>query len=167
MAAKMDAKARLPLVEEKVLHGREMVTKHYDEVSKHETSTRYAIIDPILWALGWETWNPKECQVEYQRGHQGRVDYALFDRWKKAVIVVEAKRLDKNSAAFERQLSKYSRGIGEGVGVLTDGEIWHLYDLRERGRFEDKYIYKVDIAKHTAPQCARKLNRWLRKERWW
>ena len=163
----MDAKARLPLVENAVLHGKKMIDDHYHLVSKHETCTRYAIIDPILWALGWETWKPIECEVEYQRGQQGRVDYALFDRGEKAVILVEAKRLDKDSAEFEGQLAKYSLGIREGVGVLTDGEIWHLYDLRKRGRFEDKYVYSIDIADDAAPQCALRLNRWLRKERWW
>ena len=30
-----------------------------------ETQTRYAIIDPIIRALGWDTEDPKECYPEY------------------------------------------------------------------------------------------------------
>ena len=154
-------------VEEAVLHGREMIAEYYDLVSRHETSTRYAIIDPILWALGWKTWDPGECEVEYERGQQGRVDYALFNREAKVVILVEAKRLDKDSSAFERQLSKYSRGIQNGVGVLTDGEIWHLYDLSKKGRFGSKYIESVDIVDQAARQAAQKLNSLLSRRKWW
>lgn len=44
-----------------------------------EAQTRYAIIDPILSALGWDTSDPKECRPEWQfKGSKQRVDYALF-----------------------------------------------------------------------------------------
>lgn len=154
-------------VEQSILHGKNMVENYYDLVSVHETSTRYAIIDPILWALGWETWDPDQCEVEYQRGQQGRVDYALFDQEGNVVILVEAKRLDKNSADFEGQLSKYSRGIKQGVGILTDGEVWHIYDLSKRGKFERKYVASVDICEDNVQQAAQTLTKWLDNSQWW
>ena len=154
-------------VEKAVRHGKEMVNEYYDLVSKHETSTRYAIIDPILMALGWKIWDPNECEVEYQLGKKGRVDYALFDCIPEVVILVEAKRLDKDSSAFERQLSKYSRGMGDGVGVLTDGKRWHLYVMGEKGRFKDKHIESVDIVDQSVRQAAQKLNSYIRRSLWW
>ena len=153
-------------VHEAVLHGKEMVTDYYDLVSKHETSTRYAIIDPILRALGWKIWDPNECEVEYQLKN-GRVDYALFDRVPEVVMLVEAKRLDKDSSAFERQLSKYSRGMGDGMCVLTDGKRWHLYVMGEKGRFKDKHIESVDIVDQSVRQAAQKLNSYIRRSLWW
>ena len=154
-------------VENSIRHGRDMIEDYYDLVSLHETSTRYAIIDPILWAVDWKTWNPNECELEYQRGQQGRVDYALFDRQANVVILVEAKRLDKNSANSERQLSQYARGIRQGMGVLTDGEIWHLYDLSKGGRFESKYVDSVDICEDSVRRAAQTLNMRLGKSKWW
>ena len=47
-----------------------------------EASTRWALIDPIIRALGWETHDPKQCEVEYPIIEDGKVDYALFDRCK-------------------------------------------------------------------------------------
>lgn len=154
-------------VEEAIKHGISMMDNYADLVSSHETCTRYTIIDPILWALGWKTHDPAECEVEYQRGNQGRVDYALFNRDAEIVILIEAKRLDKNSANFERQLAKYVRGMSDGVGVLTDGELWHLYDLSKRGRFESKFVDTVDIYEDNTRNAAQILNRMLSRRAWW
>lgn len=154
-------------VEEAIKHGIVVMDAYADLVASHETCTRYAIIDPILRALGWKTHDPAECEVEYQRGNQGRVDYALFNREAQEVILIEAKRLDKNSANFERQLAKYVRGMSAGVGVLTDGELWHLYDLSKRGRFESKFVNSVDIYEDNTRQAAQILNKRLSRRIWW
>ena len=150
-----------------IRHGREVMDDHWDLIVQHETYTRYTIIDPVIWALGWETWDPAECQVEFQRGRQGKVDYALFNSEGKPVILIEAKRLDKNSADFERQLAKYALGMKEGIGVLTDGRLWHLYDFGARGKFENKYVATVDIYSDGIQSSARKLNGLLSKAEWW
>lgn len=154
-------------VEDAIKHGIDMIEYHFDLVSSHETCTRYAIIDPIIRALGWEISDPVECEVEFQRGNQGRVDYALFNRDAQYVILIEAKRLDKDSSTFERQLAKYARGMRAGVGVLTDGELWHLYDLSERGRFENKLVATVDIYEGNTRKAAQILNKMLSRRNWW
>ncbi len=154
-------------VEAAIKHGIKVMDEHWDLVCGHETYTRYTIIDPIIWALGWKTHEPNECGVECQRGQQGRVDYALFDRDGKHVILIEAKRLDRNSANFEEQLAGYARGIGNGIGVLTDGQMWHLYDLGKRGRFANKHMETVDIYNDSSRQAARALNQALSKRIWW
>ena len=154
-------------VEKAVQHGREVIETHFELVSEHEICTRYAIIDPIIWALGWETHNPFECEVEYQRGRQGRVDYALFDREYKPIILVEAKRLDKRAIDFERQMAGYARGMKDGRCVLTDGQEWHIYDLSIRGRFKNKLMTTVDISEEGIKQTAQTLNRELSKRNWW
>ncbi len=154
-------------VESAIRTSAEMIEGYWDLVSNHETCTRYVLIDPVIWALGWKTHDPEECEVEYQRGNQGRVDYALFDREANVVILIEAKRLDKSSANFEGQLAKYARGMKKGVGVLTDGMEWHLYDLEMRGRFPSKYIDSVDVSEDSPRSAAQFLNKWLSRRNWW
>ena len=40
-------------------------SQHLDDISWREVHTRYAVVDPILRALGWKTEDPKECHTEY------------------------------------------------------------------------------------------------------
>ena len=49
----------------------------HDRPSLDEYQTRYALIDPILRALGWDSEDPKSCYPEWHYENQ-RVDYALF-----------------------------------------------------------------------------------------
>ena len=77
--------------------------------NKHETSTRYMFIDPILRALGWDLSDPDECVVEYRvatglRGtNEGsrRTDYALLDARGNPAVLVEAKRIDVDTEEEE------------------------------------------------------------------
>ena len=45
----------------------------------NETAVRYALVDPILWALGWSTWLPSQCRPDFKLGTRGLADYALLD----------------------------------------------------------------------------------------
>ena len=150
-----------------IRHGREVMDEYYSLLARNESATRYAIIDPIIWGLGWLTCHPTECRAEYARGLQGNVDYALLNRDGKPVILIEAKRLDTDVSEVEWQLAKYGRGMRKGVGVLTDGQMWHLYDFGVRGKFEDKHIATVDIYSDGIQPSARKLNDLLSKAKWW
>lgn len=154
-------------VEEAIRHGRFIIDNYEEFVRGHETYTRYTIIDPILWGLGWCTWRPNECEVEYQRGVSGQVDYALFNRQGGLVVLLEAKRLGNNSANYERQLSKYSRNLESGIGVLVDGQMWHYYDLSKRGAFARKYVGTTDIYNNTINQAAQTLEEMIGKRTWW
>ena len=147
-----------------------MMDQHGDVIARHEVSTRYVLIDPIVRALGWCTSDPIECQVEYPRGgRRKKVDYVLMDREGNSVILLEAKsyRLYSSQLGFVRQLAGYTRGMTRGVGALTDGQYWHIYDLGQRGRFQEKLTDTVDTYNDQMNQAARTLNRWLRKSRWW
>ena len=56
----------------------ETVSKTPDQVHWNEMTTRYAVVDPILSALGWRIRLPWECQLQYQLGQRGSADYALW-----------------------------------------------------------------------------------------
>ena len=62
-----------------------------------EIRTRYALVDPVLQALGWNLSDPSQVRIEHETTKQSnphRVDYALFSMGQ-AVILVEAKPLHK------------------------------------------------------------------------
>ena len=52
--------------------------EHGSELRQSEALTfRYALIDPLLRELGWDTTDPALVIPEYQSGN-GRADYALI-----------------------------------------------------------------------------------------
>ena len=50
----------------------ETVDQAGHRLPEHRAGIRYAIVDPILWALGWSTWLPWECQPDYDLGGAAR-----------------------------------------------------------------------------------------------
>ena len=90
-------------------------SNHYNyqaAANNSEMSTRYIIIDPILNALGWRLSNPSECIVEnFTEG--GKPDYTLLDDEGKAVIVIEAKRIDGDTRykGYSEQLGPLCRQL--------------------------------------------------------
>ena len=146
-----------------------------------EVDTRYAFIDPVLTALGWNVSDPKRVVAEWRRG-EGWLDYALFAPGSRATILesgapciaVEAKSLwgYRRSRLTDHwpQLAYYvtaSPAMQQGLGVLTNGAEWHIYDVATPGEFAEKLVAKVDITEGGSEDAARELYQWLSKERWW
>ena len=144
-----------------------------------EDQTRYAVIDPILRALGWDTADPKECMVEYRRG-RGWVDYAIFGEEAgmegigraeaRPLIVIEAKPVDADLTEVpDDQLAGYvdaEPAMQYGAGVVTNGRLWMIFDLEAEGALEDKHIETVNITEGAVLRAATTLNYWLSKEQW-
>ena len=146
-----------------------------------EWHTRYALIDPIIRALGWDTGSPDECCVEWPRPWGGgKVDYALFgnsDMYDIAAggiaptVIIESKRAKTELTVeiIDSQLSKYANckpRMYRGVAVLTNGRQWLLYDMSKRVRFGRKLSAIVDITKGRQQDAAQELNQWLNRELW-
>ena len=55
----------------------ERIEQHKDVLGRNETATRYALIDPLPTALGWDLQDPGQVQTEYSTG-DGRADYAML-----------------------------------------------------------------------------------------
>lgn len=150
-----------------------------------ESQTRYALIDPILRALGWDTSEPKECYPEYPRpfGERKYVDYALFrgahsfDEIGRARvppdIIIEAKNaqklIDKHKRPPLTQLQNYVRAqpaIPEGdIAVLTNGRVWRLYRVEVGHRVPSTPTCLVSIEKDSLQSAAEALWCLLAKER--
>ena len=172
-------------VAEAIVHCRAVISEWPECMSEwsqgwREIDTRYAFIDPVLTALGWNVSDPKRVVAEWRRG-EGWLDYALFAPGSRATILesgapciaVEAKSLwghERSSLAeHESQLQYYvtaSPAMQQGLGVLTNGAEWRIYDVAMPGEFADKLVVAVDITVGNVEDAARTLKEWLATDRW-
>ncbi len=82
-----------------ILRGiRGRVRRHYEYFSGiDEMRTRYGLVDPVLWGLGWRTHDPDRVKVEFDLPDGGKVDYALLKSGC-PIAIVEAKKLGPDKA---------------------------------------------------------------------
>ena len=74
---------------------RDRVDDHGDALRQNEMLTRYALIDPLLRELGWDTEDPDVVVPEYRVPNNKISDYVLLHDGRPE-IVVEAKKLDES-----------------------------------------------------------------------
>ena len=136
------------------------------KLSKSEASTRSAIIDPILRALGWDISNPR--MIEFERTFtQSRVDYALLSHENKIEIIIEAKPLGGNLGDKHILLSLIMYAIASGVKniFLTDGMIWEHYTDYSPGNVVSSKT--IDLTKDNILDCAAYMIQILDAARYW
>ena len=139
---------------------KERIEKHDDQLRKSEWLTRYALVDPLLRELGWDTEDPTLVIPEYQSGH-GRADYALLGDGK-PVMMVEAKKL-----GTQLQDSVLSQGInyclmeGTNYFTVTDGQRWEVYETHKAVPIDQKRVVEFDIGHLSAADaCLKALALW-------
>ena len=103
---------------------RQTIKVHRSALSKNETMTRYALIDPLLGELGWDLSSPGDVVPEDNTGSSGKTDYTLGN----SAMIVEAKKLDENLDKYADKLILYVRDRNVRYGVLTNGQKWRVYD---------------------------------------
>ena len=122
---------------------RERIDSHGDALRQSEALTRYALIDPLLRELGWDTGDPDVVVPEYS-SDAGRVDYALRNNGK-PIIMLEAKRLYKPLKDAVRQVINYCIQEGTDYFAVTDGRRWEIYETHKRGSIDEKRIISFDL----------------------
>ncbi len=159
-----------------------------DQPSLGEYQTRYALVDPILRALGWDTSDPKVCYPEWRLKNQ-RVDYALFPRATAEdivdglavpAIIVEVKavyRTDQPKGEYGQaiweddvqQLQDYIDAeprMDEGLAVFTNGRKWLLYILGDGFRLRDIDAVEADLELDRAEFFAQTLDQHMGRHHW-
>ena len=104
---------------------RERINAHGDALRQSEALTRYALIDPMLRELGWDTEDPAQVVPEYRVPNNQMADYVLLANGA-PVIVVESKKLDeplRGSKALDQGIL-YCAHTRSGYFLLTDGSRW-------------------------------------------
>jgi hypothetical protein len=110
---------------------REKISKFRQDLEGSEALTRYALVDPVLCALGWDVFDPEKVRPEFPT-EQGRPDYALL--WEgKPLIMVEVKPLHANLEKAQDKGFNYCWKNKVRYFVITDGERWEIYDMKEMG----------------------------------
>ena len=120
-----------------------------------EALTRYALIDPLLRALEWDTADPAIVRPEY-RDASGIADYVLMGREKPAALL-EAKKfgvaLDQNVIL---QALTYCNSIDIEHMIVSDGSQWLLYNAFKRGQLQDRVTTTFNVERDDAHAVALK-----------
>jgi hypothetical protein len=117
--------------------------------------TRYALVDPILRALGWDTEDPEQVVPEFQT-EVGRPDYILHCADLR--IGVEAKRLGADERTFEQAYMRAAplwQAKRIRYYIITDGDRWVLWDIsqpKEKGLIAD-----IQLSRDNPGDAARQL----------
>ena len=108
---------------------RRRIANHGDLLRKSEWATRYALIDPLLEALGWDTHDPSQVVPE-DLGGEGRPDYTLLAgaAGSTPVLLIEAKKLGTPLDSTLAQAITYCNARGVKHFAVTDGERWSIYE---------------------------------------
>lgn len=108
---------------------RERIDSHGDAFRQSEALTRYALIDPLLRELGWDTEDPDVVVPEYRVQNNQISDYVLYHDGD-PVIVIESKKLAeplRGGKALDQGIL-YCAYTGAGYFLLTDGNSWEVYE---------------------------------------
>ena len=108
---------------------RKRIDEHGSALRSSEALTRYALIDPLLRELGWDTENPTVVVPEYRAPNNQIADYVLLNDGS-PFIVVEAKKLGEDlrgGRALDQGILNCVR-TGSKFFLLTDGRRWEIFE---------------------------------------
>ena len=135
------------------------IDKHSVALGKSEALTRYALIDPLLRELGWNTADPQLVIPEFNSG-SGRADYALLSNGK-PLIMLEAKSLGSQLDQAAVQGINYCNIKGTAFFCVTDGQKWRLYETFRPTPIEEKIVVSWDIGEGSgADACLKAAALW-------
>ena len=125
---------------------RTRISNHKPYLESDETRTRVSLVDPILQALGWDPSDPELVGLEWKIERKS-ADYALLSEDRKPTAIVEAKRLGTSLGGMDQlgQIGMYGLGGSAGLVTLTNGDQWHLYDLKNV-QSDGGVVFKVRLS---------------------
>jgi len=125
----------------------------------NEASVCTGVVLPLLHALDWPVFSPQVVAPEFTLDGR-RVDFALCHPRNRPIVFIEVKQPGQ-SAGADRQLFEYAFHKGVPMAVLTDGQEWHFYLPAEQGDYQERRVYKLDLAERDLAECERRFNRYL------
>lgn len=137
---------------------RERIDEHGAALRQSEAQTRYALIDPLLRELGWDTGDPELVIPEYKT-EAGSADYALFSGGK-ILMMVEAKNLGTPPKQAINQVISYCVEGGIDYFAVTNGNEWEIYETHRRGNIDEKRVVHFDLKGSPTDACVEVLELW-------
>lgn len=103
--------------------------QHQPLLSKNEATTRAALIDPVLRALGWDTADITMVEPERTVQNKQSLDYVLKTASGNSWAVVEAKKLGEplDKLGHVGAVIGYAFSLKPTAFFITDGLNWHYY----------------------------------------
>ena len=142
---------------------RRRLDEHATALRGNEALTRYALIDPLLRCLGWDTEDPSQVVPEYgiPSNPKKAADYALFAHGARGEgnvpkVIVEAKKLGLPLADAAQQAVNYCAVDGFEYFVVTDGSDWQLFGMHRKGNLDAKRIMRFDLRSDPLAEVCRK-----------
>jgi predicted type IV restriction endonuclease len=122
-----------------------------------EIAVRYALIDPVLRALGWDLANPENVRLEWAQARRLRPDYTFLKNGKR-VLYVEARywgrisEIKKNfddplDSADLKKLQKYCKCNSVAIGAFTDGGAWYIVDSSDTKKPKVEFVDALSATK--------------------
>lgn len=115
-----------------------------------EATTRTALIQPFIQALGYDVSDPNEVKAEYNLNLEGvgpsKIDYAIFkDNEIRILIECKSCNVDISDATYKK-LKTYFAFTKVKFGVLTNGIKYRFYaDLNDPGKMDDIPFIELDM----------------------
>ena len=125
----------------------------------NEASITNGVVLPILNALGWPVFDTTVVAPEYTVEGR-RVDIALCHPRSRPAVFVEVKQPGRSEVA-DRQLFEYAFHAGVPLALLTDGKEWHFYLPAGQGHYQERRVYRLDLAEREIEEAVRRLHRYL------
>ena len=122
----------------------------------NEAAVSQGIVRRLLATLGWPVYDPQVVYPEYTLEGR-RVDFALCHPANEPRIFIEVKGVGKATGA-ERQLFEYAFHQGVPLAVLTDGREWSFFLPAGAGSYDERRIYKLDLASTMSPSLSGDLS---------
>ena len=121
-----------------------------EERSISEQDTRQGLINPLFRSLGWDFSDFTVVKSEFRlKEYNEPVDYAIFrDRDSPTpLLLVEAKALgsDLKNVKIIKQICSYMGTMGVQWGLLTDGNIYVMYNSNAGISFEEQKFLTLQI----------------------
>lgn len=149
-------------MKEKIISFIESIKSNNKIDSFDEASTKQAIVLKLLSILGWDTFDVDEVMPEYSV-KSTRVDYSLrIDEKNKAFI--EVKKTHEDLEKHQKQLLNYSFEEGIELSALTNGMTWWFYLPLNKGSWEQRKFYSIDLLQQNPENIALKFIDFLSKD---
>ena len=134
---------------------RERIREHGSSIGSYEARTRASLIDPVLYALGWDVGDPAQVTIE-PRTESGRPDYALLGVAGKPVLLIEAKKLAVTREPLDQVVSyvvteNMRRDYKVQFCACTNGDVWKVFDVTSGP------VLEIQISVDDAADCGFKL----------
>lgn len=116
---------------------------------ENEEAVKMSLVAPMLQALGYDVFNPKEvvpeyyCDIGIKKGE--KVDYAICDN-NEPILLIECKSLNKDLNEHISQLYRYYTTTSARIAILTNGIVYKFFADTERANIMDMTpFFEVDM----------------------